>query len=216
LKGETGGAAAAGGDAGPGATPTIVLFPKPPGDDEPGEPAAGEADVAVGGDEGVGDRAERDAAAEDEGPLSGPALGGCAALLGDGGARAAGGPAPRGAAAGGPAGGLGAPGGATKPLPTPTIVVLRLRGTAGRGAGPGRPPGAGRAGSAAASLGGAKAVAGGAAAGPASFRTRNECPHFEHRIFSPEGGTRRSSIWYGVLQDSHSTFSIPSSETTVP
>jgi hypothetical protein len=27
-----------------------------------------------------------------------------------------------------------------------------------------------------------------------SLRTKNECPHFEHRILRPAGGTRRSSI----------------------
>jgi hypothetical protein len=47
----------------------------------------------------------------------------------------------------------------------------------------------------------------GAACTPAAV-TRNECPHLGHRIFRPAGGTRRSSIWYGALHDSHSTFSI--------
>jgi hypothetical protein len=51
----------------------------------------------------------------------------------------------------------------------------------------------------------ATTTAGGGALG---FVTRNECPHFGHRIFRPAGGTRRSSIWYGALHDSHSTFSI--------
>lgn len=44
--------------------------------------------------------------------------------------------------------------------------------------------------------------------GAAGFVTRNECPHFGHRIFRPVAGTRRSSIWYGALHDSHSTWSI--------
>ncbi len=39
--------------------------------------------------------------------------------------------------------------------------------------------------------------------------TRNVCPHFGHRIFNPVAGTRRSSTWYGALQDSHSTLSMP-------
>lgn len=42
--------------------------------------------------------------------------------------------------------------------------------------------------------------------------TKNECPHFGHRILRPVGGTRRSSIWYGALQDSHSTLSIRQQE----
>ena len=46
---------------------------------------------------------------------------------------------------------------------------------------------------------------GGAAPG---WVTRNECPHLGQRIFRPVGGTRRSSIWYGALHDSHSTLSI--------
>ena len=51
--------------------------------------------------------------------------------------------------------------------------------------------------------------AGGGAPGIAfGFVTRNEWPHLGHRIFRPLGGTRRSSIWYGALHDSHSTFSI--------
>ncbi len=48
-------------------------------------------------------------------------------------------------------------------------------------------------------------VGGSAASGLA---TMNECPHLGHRIFKPAGGTRRSSIWYGALHDSHSTLSI--------
>ncbi len=42
--------------------------------------------------------------------------------------------------------------------------------------------------------------------------TKNECPHFGQRILSPVAGTRRSSTWYGALQASHSTLSIPFSE----
>ena len=49
---------------------------------------------------------------------------------------------------------------------------------------------------------------GAAAPGPLGFVTRNECPHLGHLIFRPAGGTRRSSIWYGALHASHSTFSI--------
>jgi hypothetical protein len=43
-------------------------------------------------------------------------------------------------------------------------------------------------------------AAGGAAGGSATaapapgFLTKNECPHLGHRIFSPAGGMRRSSI----------------------
>jgi len=52
-------------------------------------------------------------------------------------------------------------------------------------------------------------VGGGAGPGVAfGFVTRNEWPHLGHRIFRPVGGTRRSSIWYGALHDSHSTFNI--------
>jgi hypothetical protein len=69
--------------------------------------------------------------------------------------------------------------------PTPTIVAFIPRGGP-RGGGAAGPPA-------------------GAAAG---FVTRKECPHFGHRIFSPVGGTRRSSIGYAALHDSHSTFSI--------
>ncbi len=43
--------------------------------------------------------------------------------------------------------------------------------------------------------------------------TRNECPHFGHRIFKPAAGILRSSIWYGALHDSQSTFTIRSFET---
>jgi hypothetical protein len=46
------------------------------------------------------------------------------------------------------------------------------------------------------------------AAGAEGLVTKNECPHFGHRILRPADGTRRSSIWYGALQDSHSTLSI--------
>lgn len=63
--------------------------------------------------------------------------------------------------------------------------------------------------------GGAAAGGGGAAAAPGLFTT-NECPHFGHRIFSPAAGTRRSSIWYGALQDSHSTFSIRAPPALAP
>jgi hypothetical protein len=66
--------------------------------------------------------------------------------------------------------------------------------------------GAIRGGAAGAGGGGAPSTAGGAALAP--VRTTNECPHFGQRIFSPAGGTRRSSIWYGALHDSHSTLSI--------
>jgi hypothetical protein len=38
--------------------------------------------------------------------------------------------------------------------------------------------------------------------------TRNECPHLGHRILRPVGGTRRSSIGYEALHESHSTFNI--------
>lgn len=50
----------------------------------------------------------------------------------------------------------------------------------------------------------------GAAGGapPAALCTTKECPHLGQRIFKPAAGTRRSSIWYGALHDSHSTFSI--------
>jgi hypothetical protein len=66
------------------------------------------------------------------------------------------------------------------------------------------PPGA-----AAAGAGGAAGEgAGGAAAAPVGDGTMKECPHFGQRIFRPAGGTRRSSIWYGALQDSHSTLNI--------
>jgi len=41
---------------------------------------------------------------------------------------------------------------------------------------------------------GAAGTAGAAGAVPPGELTRNECPHFGHRIFRPEGGTRRSSI----------------------
>jgi methionine-gamma-lyase len=62
---------------------------------------------------------------------------------------------------------------------------------------------------AAAGAGRGGATGGDAAAdGAPGFVTRNECPHLGHRIFSPVGGTRRSSIWYGALHDSHSTLSI--------
>jgi hypothetical protein len=96
-----------------------------------------------------------------------------------------GGGAGGGAAAG--AGGGAAACGIAPDCPTPTIVGLCWRGGAAVGAV-------------------APAVAGG---GPAAgLVTRNECPHLGHLIFSPVGGTRRSSIWYGALHDSHSTLSI--------
>jgi hypothetical protein len=98
-----------------------------------------------------------------------------------GGAGGAGGA--NGAGGAGAMGGLGAAwtGGAS---PTPTIVAFIPR------AGPGGATAAGLPGDA------------------AGFVTKNECPHFGHRIFSPVGGTRRSSIGYAALHDSHSTFSI--------
>jgi hypothetical protein len=67
------------------------------------------------------------------------------------------------------------------------------------------PAGAVTFGAAPVAVAGALGAAGGTAFG---FVTRKECPHFGHRIFNPAGGTRRSSIWYGALHDSHSTFSI--------
>jgi hypothetical protein len=78
-------------------------------------------------------------------------------------------------------------------------MVRCLATPGGAGGGFPGPPGEGGAGGAA-----------GGAAGVAAFGfvTRNECPHFGHRIFSPVGGTLRSSIWYGALHDSHSTLSI--------
>ena len=75
----------------------------------------------------------------------------------------------------------------------PIMVRLAAAGTVGFGDGP------------VAVAGPAGATGGGGALG---FVTRNEWPHFGHRIFRPAGGTRRSSIWYGALHDSHSTFSI--------
>jgi hypothetical protein len=82
----------------------------------------------------------------------------------------------------------------------PTMVrCLVTPGGAGGGFGGPPAPGAG---------GGPGGAAGAAAAGALGFVTRNECPHLGHRIFSPAGGTRRSSIWYGALHDSHSTLSI--------
>jgi hypothetical protein len=76
---------------------------------------------------------------------------------------------------------------------TPIMVRLAAdNGTVGLGAGPVAPAGA------------AEPTDGGAL----GFVTRKEWPHFGHRIFRPAGGTRRSSIWYGALHDSHSTFSI--------
>jgi len=69
--------------------------------------------------------------------------------------------------------------------------------------------------------GGAAVAAAGAAgfaisAGTLGFFTTNECPHLGHRILSPAAGTRRSSIWYGALQDSHSTFNIRASSRRDP
>jgi methionine-gamma-lyase len=66
----------------------------------------------------------------------------------------------------------------------------------------------GGAGGGFAGAGAGAAAAGDGAVGAFGFVTRNECPHFGHRIFNPVGGTRRSSIWYGALHDSHSTLSI--------
>jgi hypothetical protein len=74
------------------------------------------------------------------------------------------------------------------------MVRFDADGTAGFGEGP---------------AGAAASTAGGGAFG---FVTRNEWPHLGHRIFRPAGGTRRSSIWYGALHDSHSTFSISPAE----
>jgi hypothetical protein len=62
---------------------------------------------------------------------------------------------------------------------------------------------------------GAAAGAAGAPAAALGFITRNEWPHLGQRIFRPVGGTRRSSIWYGALHDSHSTFSIGRCERTM-
>jgi hypothetical protein len=94
-----------------------------------------------------------------------------------------------------PAGTPGAFAGAAVPAedgmaspPTPTIVDLRFRVTACRSAAPATGP---------ADRGSASAPGSADARGPGNpspLRTRNECPHFEHRILRPEGGTRRSSI----------------------
>ena len=58
--------------------------------------------------------------------------------------------------------------GSSPPAPSPTIVIFRFGFAGGAG------------------------VAGAAAADPGAC-TENVCPHFGHRIFSPCGGTRRSS-----------------------
>jgi methionine-gamma-lyase len=102
-----------------------------------------------------------------------------------------------------------------------TPAIVRFTGTGGGlGAASTGLAGAGFGGAGAAVAGFTGAAAGrGAAAAPAApgaagnaaapgFVTRNECPHFGQRILRPAGGTRRSSIWYGALQDSHSTLSI--------
>jgi hypothetical protein len=121
-----------------------------------------------------------------------------------GGAAAAGGEGGLGAATAifcvGAAGGAPGTGGAR-----PTMVRCLAAAGGGGGGFPGAPPADGADG-AGGGTGGAAGVA--AAPGPLGFVTRNECPHFGHRIFSPAGGTRRSSIWYGALHDSHSTLSI--------
>lgn len=97
---------------------------------------------------------------------------------------------------------VGAAGGA---MPT----MVRCLATPGGGGGglPGAPGDEGAGGRTGGGAGGA-AAAGAAAPGAFGFITRNECPHFGHRIFKPAGGTRRSSSWYGALHDSHSTLSI--------
>jgi hypothetical protein len=174
LKGDTtdGDAAGATGDAAPGATPIIVLFPRPPGD---ANPVAG---GAAGDAAGPGARAPGGARPGDEGVAAGAAGVAVGAAVAEGSPNA-------------------------EFPPTPTIVDLRFRVTAARGDAPGTLA-PGRDSAVALCSGGAAG-----AAGPASLRTMNECPHFEHRIFSPEGGIRRSSIGYGALHDSHSTFSIP-------
>ncbi len=186
LKGDTEDVAGACGEAPPGATPIIVFLPKPPADPKP--VAAGAAGDAAG----------------PEPPLTpgGPGGPGGVRPGDEGGAAGAAGVAEE----AGVADVTGAPAdGSPKPPspPTPTIVDLRLRVTAARGDAPVTlAPGRGSA----------VALRSGDAAGdagPASLRTMNECPHFEHRILSPEGGIRRSSIGYGALHDSHSTFSIP-------
>ena len=96
-----------------------------------------------------------------------------------------------GGAGGGAAGGAGRGGAAVGGGGATPIMVRLAAETVGLGAGP-------------VAVGAAVAAAGGAF----GFVTRKECPHFGHRIFRPAGGTRRSSIWYGALHDSHSTFSI--------
>ena len=102
------------------------------------------------------------------------------------------------AGATGAAGAAGAAAGTGGAMPT----MVRCRFTPGGGGG-----GFGAPATAGAGVG-AGGTAGAAAAGALGFVTRNECPHLGHRIFSPAGGTRRSSIWYGALHDSHSTLSI--------
>ena len=82
-----------------------------------------------------------------------------------------------------------------------------IAGGGGRGAGGGSLGGAASA-MRGAIRGAAPAAGGAGAAGAFGLFTTNECPHFGQRIFSPVAGTRRSSIWYGALHDSHSTFSI--------
>jgi hypothetical protein len=103
------------------------------------------------------------------------------------------------------------------------MVAFAVRGGSGRAAagafgpagGPGRGGASGALLAAAVDAGAGGGRGGtGAGAGPplAVFVTTNECPHFGHRIFKPVGGTRRSSIWYGALHDSHSTLSISAGE----
>jgi hypothetical protein len=88
-------------------------------------------------------------------------------------------------------------------------MVRCLTTANGAGGGFAAPAAAGAGGAAGAAANGfAGGPAGAAPAGAFGFITRNECPHLGHRIFSPAGGTRRSSIWYGALHDSHSTLSI--------
>jgi hypothetical protein len=112
--------------------------------------------------------------------------------MGGSGAGTGGGAGTRGAG-GGLAGTAGGGGGAT-----PIMVRLSEAGTG--------------------AFGDARGPSGGGAAGVAfGFVTRNEWPHLGQRIFRPVGGTRRSSIWYGALHDSHSTFSIgPRERITQP
>jgi hypothetical protein len=155
-----------------GEIPAMVFLPKP---DAPPGPAVGE----TGG---------RTAPATPMAPL--PLL-----LLNVG---VGGGPGAGGAAAG--EGGAG-PGGPPKlPGATPIIVDFRFRAPPpGRAPGPvwdGAPGTPGLPGTTGGTTAPAVTVptfgADGAGAGESAC-TRKECPHFEHRILSPAGGTRRSS-----------------------